>query len=229
MWAFDHAFVETCAALLREHDLWRGIVVALAETNFAKALLFAPFLLIAWYARPASRPKVLLTCASCAAALILVWCFTSSFLRPRPISPISGCELAARIFGPYFHERPEYVHWGCFPSDHAAYLTALALGLWRISRRVGIACLVVISLNSFCRVAAGLHYPSDVIAGMAAGLFSHGILFHLMRRWEGPLTSAPTRWIDNCLLIQGVLAFAIVEMSVMFHDLRVLDRLIFGE
>ncbi|HEY2635360.1 MAG TPA: phosphatase PAP2 family protein [Steroidobacteraceae bacterium] len=62
------------------------------------------------------------------------------------------------------------VDWSAFPSDHAVMFSALAVGLCFVSWRVGLAALVyAIVIVSFPRVYFGIHYPTDVIAGLALG------------------------------------------------------------
>jgi undecaprenyl-diphosphatase len=56
-----------------------------------------------------------------------------------------------------------------FPSDHAAIAGALAVGTLWVARRWGIAAVLVAVLLGFARVYAGMHYPLDVIAGLAIG------------------------------------------------------------
>lgn len=54
-----------------------------------------------------------------------------------------------------------------FPSDTAVLYFGLAATIFTINRRVGVAnyvwCFITVGL---CRVALGVHYPSDIIAGI---------------------------------------------------------------
>lgn len=60
-----------------------------------------------------------------------------------------------------------------FPSDHAALFVALAGGILLALRAAGLAALLWAVLGIFLpRVATGLHWPSDMIAGALAGLVS---------------------------------------------------------
>lgn len=57
-----------------------------------------------------------------------------------------------------------------FPSDHAALFAAFALGIFLAHRGAGIVALAWFALGvSLPRVASGLHWPSDMIAGALAG------------------------------------------------------------
>jgi undecaprenyl-diphosphatase len=62
------------------------------------------------------------------------------------------------------------IDWSSFPSDHAVMFSALAVGLWFISWRAGLAALLFAGLVvSFPRVYFGVHYPTDIVVGAAIG------------------------------------------------------------
>ena len=56
-----------------------------------------------------------------------------------------------------------------FPSDHATASFAIATAIVLRNRRWGIVALVLATLLALTRVAIGVHYPSDVLAGAALG------------------------------------------------------------
>lgn len=56
-----------------------------------------------------------------------------------------------------------------FPSDHATASFAIATAIFLRHRRWGIVALVAAAVLSVGRVALGVHYPSDVLAGAALG------------------------------------------------------------
>ncbi|WP_197063524.1 phosphatase PAP2 family protein [Novosphingobium malaysiense] len=85
--------------------------------------------------------------------------------HPRPfVTP--GLDLVT----PYGFSEKRLHEWSSFPSDNAALAFAMTVGLWRASRPVGWFALLW-TLGAFCfpKVFAGMHYPSDIIAGAVIG------------------------------------------------------------
>ncbi|MBL3805465.1 phosphatase PAP2 family protein [Streptomyces sp. BRB081] len=56
-----------------------------------------------------------------------------------------------------------------FVSDHATLAMALAVGLFIAHRRVGLVGIALAVLLGLSRVYLGVHYPTDVIGGLALG------------------------------------------------------------
>lgn len=61
--------------------------------------------------------------------------------------------------------------WSSFPSDHAALFFALATCILFVSRGAGVfALLHAFFVVSLPRVYMGMHYPTDILAGMLIGV-----------------------------------------------------------
>lgn len=59
-----------------------------------------------------------------------------------------------------------------FPSGHAAFSFGLAAVVYFYNKKIGILFFIAAFLISIARVFAGVHWPSDVLAGAIVGIFS---------------------------------------------------------
>jgi undecaprenyl-diphosphatase len=86
-----------------------------------------------------------------------------------------------------------------FPSDHAAAAFAIAFTILSFSRRAGTGFLLAATLIGISRIALGLHYPSDVLAGLAVGLGSSWLVTQFGRAWIVRLVVVVSRVSDPVL------------------------------
>ena len=117
-----------------------------------------------WFlARPYGNAKWKLACssalASAAVAMLANQVVSHLWERPRPFTTHPGGThlLAAASTDP------------SFPSDHAAAAFAIAFAVFAFSRRAGYVFLFAATLIGLSRISLGLHYPSDVLAGLVVG------------------------------------------------------------
>ncbi|MDP2696393.1 MAG: phosphatase PAP2 family protein [bacterium] len=82
----------------------------------------------------------------------------------------------------------EHVANAAFPSGHATILFTLAMSMWLLNRRQGTWFFVGASLMGLARVIAGLHWPTDILAGAAIGLLSIVVLQYLLPRKAVPIS-----------------------------------------
>ena len=79
--------------------------------------------------------------------------------RTRPYDAIEGLH--------YLTQKP---HDPSFPSGHSAIVFVLAVIMFRrFPKKIGISALVLATLVSFSRLYLGVHYPTDVLAGVISG------------------------------------------------------------
>lgn len=116
-----------------------------------------------------------------AGLLLLWWLGTDYWKRELLILIVSILVAAVIVFAIKFtvrRSRPEG-EWGkiyrstdphSFPSGHATRAMMLAVIMLGLSPRLGILLLVWAPLVGLARVAMGVHYLSDVLAGMVLGV-----------------------------------------------------------
>lgn len=77
------------------------------------------------------------------------------------------------------------------PSGHAAFFFALATIIYFYNRRLSIWYFVISLLIGLARIFAGVHWPSDIVAGavvgILSGLFVHSLLKSYLEKLKEPL------------------------------------------
>lgn len=90
------------------------------------------------------------------------------YYRPRPFAALGIEPLINHGTG------------GSFPSGHAAAFFALALAVFYLNKKCGLRFLGAAALIGLGRIFAGVHWPSDILAGAIIGLISVIIIKNLL-------------------------------------------------
>ena len=80
------------------------------------------------------------------------------YVRPRPFSVMPDVKLLV----PHSAD-------GGMPSHHMVFMVALVTMIYSMNHRLALVLGLLTLISGVARIAAGIHYPSDVIAGIFLG------------------------------------------------------------
>lgn len=123
------------------------------------------------------------------ATLILWWFINTDKIKSRQaltmaffsfvIARFGVTEIIRAIFPrqrPYLaHQVVQLIPKGIepsFPSGHATALFAIAMAVYFYNKKLGYWLFAVAAVVSVARVIAGVHYPSDILAGAVVGIIT---------------------------------------------------------
>jgi undecaprenyl-diphosphatase len=156
-WSLLHSLNDFMAG----HDGVEDVLLFYVEASEALfvATLFLVFLFARGPGRALWRRATVAAVLSAGLALAVGKLISELVDRARPfVADPSGVHL----FSPHAADPG-------FPSDHATAAFAIAVAILLRKRSWGIVALVAAAVLSIGRVALGVHYPSDVLAGATLG------------------------------------------------------------
>ena len=131
------------------------------------ALLAGLFLATGRWRSENARHGVVAAGFSALLGLGIAHLITELWARPRPFDAHPG---VSHLLMPHASD-------ASFPSDHTTAAFAIAVSIWLRNRAVGTLAIGMAAVLAVARVAVGVHYPSDVLAGALIGTGSALVLW----------------------------------------------------
>lgn len=171
----DRAWFRDVNAFARETPWAHGVLAAYAL--WVGLVLLACLLAAGWFGarRRADAPRAVATAFLAGGGAVV------SLLANQAIGPAIGrtrpCHALAHV-----EVLLSCAHDSSFPSDHAMVAGAFAAGLLLLNRRLGLVATLLALALAFARVYVGVHFPSDVAAGLAIGAIIDATIVLALRR-----------------------------------------------
>jgi undecaprenyl-diphosphatase len=189
----DHGLLHLLNGFFARHD---GVEDPLLLYSNLSQLLFAGvlvalFVVVPGAARHGARRIAVGAAASTALALAVGAVLSHLVDRARPfVSDPSAVHLFSR-----------HAADAGFPSDHATASFAIATAILLRNRRWGAVATVLAAVLAVTRVALGVHYPTDVLAGAALGAAA------ALALWRAPVRTRLDALADRAgAMLDGALA-----------------------
>ncbi len=166
---------------IAHQNLFLDVLVVFLATYLPFLLVIG--LLVFAFSRKEPREKIFIFIEGLLAAILsrsviteTIWFF---YAHPRPYTALNLSPLV-------------HVPGNSFPSGHAAILFSLATTLYYFDKRLGGWFFLLAFINGAARIVAGVHWPLDILGGMAVGIFS-AIIAHRISAgsWEKMKILAP--------------------------------------
>lgn len=138
--------------------------------------LIVASLLFGWAAWQSRGPDLRPLAALLAGGVGVVVAYVGSELLKLVVAQDRPCRTVAEA-AVWVNECPPVGDWS-YPSNHATIGFAVSAALAAVRSRLALAALPLAAVISFARVAGGVHYPHDVVAGavLAAAVVTPAVL-----------------------------------------------------
>ena len=218
--SFDTS-IETFLSGFNSCALCNHAVQAIANMYTFKGLVLIPALWWIWFQsaeRRQWRREIVIATAVSGLLALFAGRLLAHFL-PFRMRPAFSPEL--NLHFPFVPQSESMLStWSSFPSDHAMLWMSVAVGLFVVSRRIGILALLYVAIF-ICipRAYLGFHYPTDLLAGAAIGIV---ITYVMTRDSVRPLYATPIlRWIERYPGLSAMLGFVLcLELVTQFDEIR---------
>jgi len=167
---FDHNLFFYLNDFARQNHFWGQVINWLADYGIILIIIGLIYLIVR------GRINALFTAVlACIFSSFTSFIFYLLWQRPRPF--VTYADAVTRLGG--------HTTTNSFPSAHTYLAFAIATTILLSGhKKLGISMLIVASLIGIARIAAGLHYPSDVLGGIFIGIFAGTLAYWFMEHFE---------------------------------------------
>ena len=179
---------------------------------------------------------------------VLTPIFKITVLRKRPYfinSNIKCLQTPSKLSAPLFNIKTQGYS---FPSGHTSSITAIygSIAYYLKNKYITIICVFIILIVGFSRIFLGVHFPSDVIAGLILGLaivFFISFIFNRFKSYLPYLISLicvlPGLFLGSKGIIYKIFLFSAFALGFIFEQnfvdfqkakniSQILFRIVFG-
>ncbi|MDP1689667.1 MAG: phosphatase PAP2 family protein [bacterium] len=169
--ALDTSLFYLLNNLAGQSSLLDGVIVFFA--SYLAYILGALFFALVFFSAYSKREKwellLVVGISSVVARFGVTELIRFFYHRPRPFLDLP------------VHQLLTSTEWS-FPSGHATFFFAVATAVYLHNKKWGIGFFIATVLMTVSRVAAGIHYPSDIIVGAFIGIVVAYATFYGARR-----------------------------------------------
>ena len=226
--AFDLSILRFINQFAFRSTLFDYAAMAIEKFYFTRGLGLICLLWWLWFRNgsDARRDREIVVCTTIATIVSLTLGRLLAHYLPFRERPFSDLALGMRFPAEASpcKAAPMLRTWSSFPSDHAMMWCAVATGVFLASRRLGIiAFIYAVAFICFPRVYLGMHYPTDVLAGVALGVVICLLLNHavIRRRIADPVLDWSVKYQGAFYVCIFLLSF---ELASQFDELRKLSE-----
>lgn len=192
---FDTRILHFLNQFAQKSWLFDNFVCLVCATPF-RGVIFISALWWLWFRQSGtqSRDRAIIVSGVAMSTISLFVARGLALSLPFRERPAAVPALHFRI--PYGLNTSGLIHWSSFPSDHAVFYFSIATAIFLVSRKFGIiAYLYAFLVICLPRVYIGVHYPTDILTGIALGVGIGSVTsITPLSEW---IARRPRRWIEQ--------------------------------
>ncbi|KKS19355.1 MAG: PAP2 family protein [Candidatus Roizmanbacteria bacterium GW2011_GWC2_41_7] len=156
--------------LAEKWPIFDTAVIFLADYfGYFVAAFFIAILFLASFHKDKSKIFLTVLTSVVLSRLIITEIIRFLYCRPRPFMAYAVSQLVDE-------------NHCSFPSGHAAFFFAMAMAIYFYNKKLGAWFFAAAILIALARVAAGVHYPTDILAGAVIGVLSACAVFYFVKK-----------------------------------------------